>query len=191
MASTPSCGSTTVQGAGSSSPCPERPTRSAAGRGAAGLRSVRVEAHRRDHVADVGVPRRGRGRFVLPVKKAVRRAEDVEVGDLVAVRLACSTSDRSAVMDEAAQRAPSNFMGADGRLHTIPTKHAKLLVLDRLAQEFEPGAPTPSRRSTRPSSASTPTTPRCAATWWRTSSSPARTAATGAAAARSRSRGSR
>ena len=34
----------------------------------------------------------------------------------------------------------SNFMGADGRLHTIPTKHAKLLVvLDRLSQEFEPG----------------------------------------------------
>ena len=32
------------------------------------------------------------------------------------------------------------FFGEDGRLHTIPRKHAKLLVvLDRLAQEFEPG----------------------------------------------------
>ena len=33
-----------------------------------------------------------------------------------------------------------NFFDDDGRLHTIPSKHAKLLVvLDRLAQEFEPG----------------------------------------------------
>ena len=43
-------------------------------------------------------------------------------------------------MDEASERMLSNFMSADGRLHTIPTKHAKLLVvLDRLSQEFEPG----------------------------------------------------
>ena len=33
-----------------------------------------------------------------------------------------------------------NFLDADGRLHTIPSKHAKLLVvLDHLSQEFEPG----------------------------------------------------
>ncbi|MFC5179182.1 DUF2087 domain-containing protein [Nocardioides taihuensis] len=43
-------------------------------------------------------------------------------------------------MNEASERVLSNFMSADGRLHTIPTKHAKLLVvLDRLSQEFEPG----------------------------------------------------
>lgn len=40
-------------------------------------------------------------------------------------------------MDE---RVLANFMTADGRLRSIPTKHSKLLVvLDRLAQEFEPG----------------------------------------------------
>ena len=38
------------------------------------------------------------------------------------------------------QRVARNFFAEDGRLHTIPSKHAKLLVvLDRLAQEFEPG----------------------------------------------------
>jgi hypothetical protein len=38
------------------------------------------------------------------------------------------------------ERVLRSFFGADGRLHTIPSKHAKLLVvLDRLAQEFEPG----------------------------------------------------
>jgi len=32
-----------------------------------------------------------------------------------------------------------NFLDADGRLHTIPSKHAKLLVvLDHLSQRFEP-----------------------------------------------------
>ena len=40
-------------------------------------------------------------------------------------------------MDE---RVLGNFMTGDGRLHTIPSKHAKLLVvLDHLAQSFEPG----------------------------------------------------
>ncbi|WP_151081637.1 DUF2087 domain-containing protein [Nocardioides cynanchi] len=40
-------------------------------------------------------------------------------------------------MDEGVLR---NFLGEDGRLTTIPAKHAKLLVvLDHLAQEFEPG----------------------------------------------------
>jgi hypothetical protein len=40
-------------------------------------------------------------------------------------------------MDE---RVLTNFVGQDGRLRTIPTKHSKLMVvLDRLAQEFEPG----------------------------------------------------
>ena len=33
-----------------------------------------------------------------------------------------------------------NFMTADGRLHTIPSRHSKLLVvLDHIAQSFEPG----------------------------------------------------
>jgi len=38
------------------------------------------------------------------------------------------------------QRVVRSFFGDDGRLHTIPSKRAKLLVvLDRLAQEFVPG----------------------------------------------------
>jgi hypothetical protein len=38
------------------------------------------------------------------------------------------------------ERVLSNFLDADGRLHTIPTKHSKLLVvLDFLSQSFEPG----------------------------------------------------
>ena len=37
-------------------------------------------------------------------------------------------------------RVLGHFLTADGRLHTIPTRHAKLLVvLDHLAQRFEPG----------------------------------------------------
>ena len=37
-------------------------------------------------------------------------------------------------------RVLQHFLGTDGRLHTIPSKHSKLLVvLDRLAQEFVPG----------------------------------------------------
>jgi hypothetical protein len=37
-------------------------------------------------------------------------------------------------------RVLRNFVTDDGRLHTIPSKHAKLLVvLDHLAQSFEPG----------------------------------------------------
>jgi hypothetical protein len=37
-------------------------------------------------------------------------------------------------------RVLRGFLDADGRLHTIPSKHRKLLVvLDRLAQEFVPG----------------------------------------------------
>ena len=40
-------------------------------------------------------------------------------------------------MDE---RVLRNFLGEDGTLHTIPAKHSKLMVvLDHLAQEFEPG----------------------------------------------------
>jgi hypothetical protein len=43
-------------------------------------------------------------------------------------------------MDLREDRVLRNFMTADGRLHTIPTKHAKLLVvLDHIAQSFEPG----------------------------------------------------
>jgi hypothetical protein len=38
------------------------------------------------------------------------------------------------------QRVLQNFLTDDGRLRTIPSKRSKLLVvLDRLAQEFEPG----------------------------------------------------
>jgi hypothetical protein len=38
------------------------------------------------------------------------------------------------------ERVLRTFLGSDGRLTTIPAKHSKLLVvLDRLAQEFEPG----------------------------------------------------
>jgi hypothetical protein len=38
------------------------------------------------------------------------------------------------------ERVLHHFLDSDGRLHTIPTKHAKLLVvLDHLAQQFEPG----------------------------------------------------
>jgi hypothetical protein len=37
-------------------------------------------------------------------------------------------------------RVLSNFLTGDGRLRTIPAKHSKLLVvLDHLAQQFEPG----------------------------------------------------
>ena len=48
-------------------------------------------------------------------------------------------------------RAPSdvlaNFLDAEGRLHTIPSKHGKLLVvLDFLAQRFEPGVRYPEPR---------------------------------------------
>jgi hypothetical protein len=35
---------------------------------------------------------------------------------------------------------PDRFFTPEGRLHTIPAKHSKrLVVLDRLAQAFEPG----------------------------------------------------
>ncbi|GAW52413.1 MULTISPECIES: DUF2087 domain-containing protein [unclassified Nocardioides] len=38
------------------------------------------------------------------------------------------------------ERVLQHFLDTDGRLHTIPSKHAKLLVvLDHLAQSFEPG----------------------------------------------------
>jgi len=38
------------------------------------------------------------------------------------------------------QRVLKNFLTDDGQLRTIPSKQSKLLVvLDRLAQEFEPG----------------------------------------------------
>lgn len=44
------------------------------------------------------------------------------------------------------QRVLDHFLTDDGRLHTIPTKHAKLLVvLDHLAQRFEPGRTYPEK----------------------------------------------
>jgi hypothetical protein len=43
-------------------------------------------------------------------------------------------------MDLRDDRVLRNFMTDDGRLHTIPSKHSKLLVvLDHIAQSFEPG----------------------------------------------------
>ena len=43
-------------------------------------------------------------------------------------------------MTPSQERVLRNFLDDDDRLHTIPSKHSKLLVvLDRLAQEFEPG----------------------------------------------------
>ena len=48
----------------------------------------------------------------------------------------------------------------------MPAAHGKrLVVLDHLAELFEPGRRYPSRRSTSCSGATTPTTPCCAATW--------------------------
>jgi ribosomal protein S18 acetylase RimI-like enzyme len=45
-----------------------------------------------------------------------------------------------APMDATDERVLANFLGANGRLTTIPSKLSKLLVvLDHLAQEFEPG----------------------------------------------------
>ncbi len=49
-----------------------------------------------------------------------------------------SSSDRDRVLGA--------FLTGDGRLHTIPSKHAKLLVvLDHLAQSFEPGRTYPEK----------------------------------------------
>jgi hypothetical protein len=43
-------------------------------------------------------------------------------------------------MDLRDDRVLRNFMTGDGRLHTIPSRHAKrLVVLDHIAQSFEPG----------------------------------------------------
>ena len=71
-------------------------------------------------------------------------------------------------MDE---RVLYHFLTDDGRLRTIPAKHAKLLVvLDHLSQSFEPGRTYPEAEVNDILSASTPTTPRCAATWSRTAS---------------------
>jgi hypothetical protein len=54
-----------------------------------------------------------------------------------ATRLAC---DSGLVSGQTAERVLGNFLDAEGRLHTIPTKRAKrLVVLDHLAQRFEPG----------------------------------------------------
>ena len=44
------------------------------------------------------------------------------------------------VDDDQDRRVLASFLADDGRLHTIPSKQAKLLVvLDHLAQAFEPG----------------------------------------------------
>ena len=42
--------------------------------------------------------------------------------------------------DQRADRVLASFFTADGRLHTIPSKQSKrFVVLDHLAQRFEPG----------------------------------------------------
>ena len=49
-------------------------------------------------------------------------------------------------MDLRDDRVLRNFLAADGRLHRIPSKHSKLLVvLDHIAQSFEPGRTCPER----------------------------------------------
>jgi hypothetical protein len=50
-------------------------------------------------------------------------------------------SNQEATSERASnERVLANFLGPDGRLTTIPTKLSKLLVvLDHIAQEFEPG----------------------------------------------------
>jgi hypothetical protein len=43
-------------------------------------------------------------------------------------------------VDDSTTRILANFLDSEGRLHTIPSKHSKrLVVLDHLAQRFEPG----------------------------------------------------
>lgn len=47
-------------------------------------------------------------------------------------------------MDDASRRVVANFLRDDGTLHTMPTRHGKLLlVLDHVAQSFEPGVSYP------------------------------------------------
>lgn len=47
-------------------------------------------------------------------------------------------------MDE---KVLADFLDPDGRLHTIPSKRSKLLVvLDHLAQSFEPGSTYPEKQ---------------------------------------------
>jgi hypothetical protein len=49
-------------------------------------------------------------------------------------------------LEQRDQRVLGNFITADGQLHTIPSKHAKLMVvLDHLAQSFEPGRTYPEK----------------------------------------------
>lgn len=47
------------------------------------------------------------------------------------------------------EKVLASFLAPDGRLHTIPSKRAKLLVvLDHLAQSFEPGRTYPESQVT-------------------------------------------
>ncbi len=49
-------------------------------------------------------------------------------------------------MERQDRQVLGNFMTADGRLHTIPSKQSKLLVvLDHIAQSFEPGQKYPEK----------------------------------------------
>ena len=84
--SRPSCGSTTARAPGASSPC--RPTRARTSGSAARCPRVRLlqgRGDRRRHrrwQTSVFPDNESEG-FVLPVKKAVRRAEAIDVGDVV------------------------------------------------------------------------------------------------------------
>ena len=53
---------------------------------------------------------------------------------------AAGPCEHGAVDKATTQRVLANFLDEEGRLHTIPTRRAKrLVVLDHLAQEFDPG----------------------------------------------------
>lgn len=60
--------------------------------------------------------------------------------------MACVDTDRPvpSCLSEEGRRITAQFLDADGRLHTIPTKRSKrLVVLDLLSQEFALGSTYP------------------------------------------------
>jgi hypothetical protein len=67
------------------------------------------------------------------------------IADILSCEQPATSAFRLGDMQERTQprgeeRVLSHFLGEDGRLRSIPTKHAKLLVvLDHLSQQFEPG----------------------------------------------------
>jgi hypothetical protein len=82
----------------------------------------------------------GKQEYAAHQRRFVERAEPLRAElirvceDLLEERVALATVGP---MDD---RVLHNFLAADGHLTTIPSKHSKLLVvLDHLAQQFEPG----------------------------------------------------